>query len=232
MRFQKYLLSVLFLFLLTNSILAQHIQIGIGTGYAHLGNKNYYSKNVGELNGCGGLGLENWYIVNSKIKYKQPQLPIIFASEFSFISATRDIDYLGYYSTLQSSPAKMNIDASQNIYSFIIGIEYPIHLSTFTPYLSTSFLGNYFGKTKVTRTPKPDENLYEDPEPLIFSSIFRAGFDIGIGMEYLLLETISIDLSAKYSFMNLFGKKDGALLNKEDNFNMLTLRIGVLYVLR
>jgi hypothetical protein len=133
MRMQSFFLKVLFLLLLSNIIFAQHIYVGIGGGYAYLDNNIYYTKDVEEIPGSGGLGLKNWCIFNSKIKYKSSQTAVIFTGEFRFISASRDIDYLGYYSLFQSSPAKMHLDASQDIYSFGIGIENPITLSPVTP---------------------------------------------------------------------------------------------------
>jgi hypothetical protein len=82
-------------------------------------------------------------------------------------------------------------------------------------------LVNHFSKTNIIRTPKPDEWLYAEPEPYIFSDNLRAGLNIGLGMEYLFFKSLSIDLSAKYNFMNLIGK--------EEKFNMFTVGLYILY---
>lgn len=227
MKLKYYGLIIIIICTSSSLLFSQNIKIGIGGGYAYIDNDTYYTRDVKSSYFSSQLGLRNCYVINSKIKYSSSEIPIILTGEISFFLAKNNVDYLGYYSFIQSSPAKMHLDVSQYIYSIGIGIESPIVTSFITPYLSLSILLNYFGKTKVERTPKPD-SMFDDPKNIISNSL-RAGINMGFGFDFTLSEKISVDLATKYSFMNLVGKKNVSQKVKEENFNTISIVANVFY---
>ena len=211
-------------------IFSQNIRIGLGVGYAYIDNDTYYTRDVQSSYFSNQLGIRNCFVINGKIKYAPIESPIIFTGELLFLSAANEVDYLGYYSSLQSSPAKMHLEASQDIYSFGIGIEAPIIKSIVMPYFTLGILANYFGKTKVERTPESDLIFDRiELDDLLISDKLRVGLNVGIGVDYQFLETLSFDISAKYNFMNMIFKKDISKTENEENFNTFSITTSVLY---
>jgi len=228
MKTKYFSLSIIFILASTSFLFSQSIKAGVGGGYAYISNNTYYTQEVESNYSSFTLGLRNCYVLNGKIKYEHQEIPIRFIGEMSLMSATNHVDYLGYYSPLQSSPAKMHLDATQTIYSIGFGVELPIVKSfIIVPYSSLNATLNYFSKTKILRTPEPDPLLNADRS--IISNSIRAGLNIGLGLNYSLFEKLSLDISAKYNFMNLIGKRKSSLEEKEENFNTFTITANILY---
>lgn len=227
MKVQHFFFIIIFILASTPLLFSQNIKVGVGGGYAYIDNDTYYTRDVESNYSDFQLGLRNCYVINGKIRYEHEKIPIRFTCEVTFISATNNVDYLGYYSPLQSSPSKMHLDASQDIYSIGFGIESPIIKSSITPYSSLGVVLNYFNKTEIVRTPKSDPILNGDKS--MISNSVRAGLNMGFGLDYLIFEKISLDISAKYSFMNLLWKKNLHHEEKEENFNTFSITASVLY---
>jgi opacity protein-like surface antigen len=230
MKVENYYFIALFTLISSSVLFSQNIKFGIGGGYAYIDNDTYYTRDVESSYFPNQLGLRNCYVINSKIKYEPTESPIIFTGELLFLSATNEVDYLGYYSSLQSSPAKMHLEASQDIYSFGIGIEAPIINSIVTPYFALGILANYFGKTKVERTPELDFIFDRiELDEFLISDKLRVGLNVGIGVDYQFLEILSFDICAKYNFMNMIFKKEISKTENEENFNTFSITANILY---
>lgn len=227
MKLRLFFISISIGLLFPTLLISQNIKIGLGGGYAYIDNDTYYTRNIGISYFPNQLGMRDCYTINAKLKYAPLNSPIIFIGELFFLSASKDVDYLGYYALYQSSPAKMHLNASQNIYSLGVGIEAPIIKSFVTPYFSIGIMANYFGKTKVVMTPKPD--MFFDRYGLVISDKLRAGLNIGLGVEYKFIEKMSLDISAKYNFINLVGKENITEKQNEESFNTFSISAIIFY---
>ena len=183
MKVRHFFFIIIFILASAPLLFSQNIKVGVGGGYAYIDNDTYYTRDVESNYSDFQLGLRNCYVINGKIRYEHEKIPIRFTCEVTFISVTNNVDYLGYYSPLQSSPSKMHLDASQDIYSIGFGIESPIIKSSITPYSSLGVVLNYFDKTEIVRTPKPDPILNGDKS--MISNSVRAGLNMGLSLIHI-----------------------------------------------
>lgn len=228
-------LTLLLLLITTQLLVAQNIKIGIGGGYGHILEETYYSQSVNDDPFPRQLGLRNWYRINSVVKFIPERFPVIFTGEINYLAGRNDSDYSGYYSPLQSGPMDMHIKAAQDIFSAGIGIESPLFRGRkLTPYFSLGLILNYFCEPDVEWTPALDPMWYyysPQDDKSVISSSFRGGLNIGIGVEYALNETLGLDITARYNFMNLIGQNDASAWEKEEDFNIFTVTARVLFCL-
>lgn len=226
-------ISIFILLIFPTLLISQDIKVGIGGGYAYILNDIYYTGNVQPTFNTNKLGMKNCYTINAKLKYSPIESPIIFIAELQYLSAKNETDYMGFYSLVQSSPARMHLIAAQDIYFIGFAVESPIYRSIFSPYLSLGFMANYFGKTKIERTPKPEPFIERNLESneLIISNKLRGGMNVGLGVDYKFMKKFSLDILAKYNLMNLIGQKAITEILKEESFNTFSITAVILYSL-
>jgi len=222
---KKIILLVSIIIFVSEIMYAQKFQIGIGAGYSKITNENYFTNNPTDNYGFG-LGLDNLHQISAKLKYDLNVLPIYMTADLSYYSGGNNFTFLGSVNLYNSSLTDIYLESSIHIYSLGFGIEYPFQLNDFIPYLSVSFLANYFDLS-VNQTPEPD-HIFTLARPNFESSI-KLGLSLGAGLDYKLYKNILLGLSLKYNFMNLSGKEDILFWIKEDDINMFNISLNVLY---
>jgi len=212
----------------STTLFAQKIKIGFGSGYSYIDNNISPSKEVVQNSLPSSLELKHCFTLNTKMKYQNTKFPVNLTWELIYISAINNFDFLGYTFLQQEFPEVIHLKASKNVYSLNIGVESQIIKAKSTAYFLIGILANYFGKTKIVRNPEPDTSVTKN-EP-VTSDVFGIGINAGLGIEYPVYKNISIDISAKYSFMNLGGESNVFEDDYVENFNTIGIT-AILYFL-
>ena len=199
---KKLILPVLFafIFLYTFTLKAQIIRMGIGGGLTTITSPSYYTDNISN----GGFGFKDNYHLCVIAKLNLPLLPITPAIF---------IDYHYLNSSGQSDSG--SVSYTQKIFS--IGAEgewYFLPLPLVKPYLLVNIAMNNFGELQKSVS----NQLYGQ------SSYTRYGAGIGVGAVLSVIPSMDLDISAKYHFMNLIGKK-----SNEEKINAFTLNLVLLF---
>jgi hypothetical protein len=195
------LIFILSLFLLFSiNVQAQSIRLGLGGGLTSLTSPNYYTDNISN----GAYGFKGNYHFGLIAKLNIPLLPITPAV---FI----DYHYLNSSGKFDSA----EVSYSQRIFSIGIEGEWDfLSLPVVKPYLLVNVALNNFGELNATTS----NQIFGQP------SFTRYGAGFGIGTVLSVIPSMDLDLSAKYNFMNLVGKKSG-----EGSINAFTLNLLILF---
>ena len=190
-----YFLVILFI-LLTTSSFAQGIKLGIGGGISAISNSN------------SGLSNNSGYHLSAKAKLDIPLFPIkpvVFIQYYVL-----DGNY-GFTTPLISYSGS----TTQKIFSFGFGGEFELIPGPISPYLALDFGYNNIGE------------IHYDPailDQFSYPAVSRTGIDIGVGTEIKIPLLFSLDISAKYNMLNLFGKPAG-----EGSINAVNLNLSVIF---
>jgi hypothetical protein len=199
---KKLILQVLLtLFLLFSfSLKAQIVRVGIGGGLTSINSPTYYTDNISN----GGFGLKDGYHLSLIAKFNIPLSPIIPA----FF-----IDYHYLNSSGQSDSG--SVSYTQKIFSIGAEGEWDfLPLPLIKPYLLVNISLNNFGELQKTIS----NQVYGQ------ASYTRYGMGFGIGAVISIIPSMDLDLSAKYNFMNLIGKK-----SNEGKIDAFTLNLVLLF---
>ena len=115
-------------------------------------------------------------------------------------------------------------ETSQNIYSIGTCLQFTLTTGKISPYISLDGSYNFFGKFNIDAPPiayTPDKS---PSSATALSSKNRFGGGIGLGTDLNLIDNIDIDLSVRYSIMNLIGAQAS-----EDNIGFVTINAAILF---
>ncbi len=223
----KYLLiTFYFLLTITSNGKAQNLYFGIGSSYIKVYQPEYYTSKISK----GGLGLNESYQFNTYFKYLLSGSPINITGRVSYLPMRQKGYRWDTVNPWDCQLEKIQFETSLSILTTSVGIDYLINPGTYSLYVSLDALFNSFGETKLIRTP-PFSTLYNN-SATIYSSKTRYGLGIGAGIVIHLLTRFDLDVSAKYNFMNLGGKKDietFGIIEKEENFNTHSITAVILF---
>jgi Outer membrane protein beta-barrel domain len=195
------LVFLLYFFLLFSfNINAQSIRLGLGGGLTSITSPSYYTDNISN----GAYGFKGNYHLSLIAKLNLPLLPITpaFFIDYHYLNSSGQFD-------------SVEVSYSQRIFSIGVEGEWDfLPLPIVKPYLLVNVALNNFGELKATTSNE------------IFgqSSFTRYGAGVGLGTVLSVIPSMDLDLSAKYNFMNLVGKKSG-----EGAINSFTLNLVILF---
>lgn len=178
---------------------AQQIRLGLGGGITAVQSPDAYTNDISN----GGLGFTSNYHLTAELRLDFPLIPFtpLAFVNYHVLSGTGSGSYQG-------------VETSQKILS--LGVEGQFSLVPFPfvkPYFSVSVASNNIGEQKIT---SPLGTVTQGNKT-------RMGGGLGIGALVTILP-IDLDVSAKYSFLNLVGKDSG-----EENINIINVNLTVLF---
>ena len=130
-----------------------------------------------------------------------------YFTERKDISLTASLSFDHLYSLFTHQDYYYNYGTTLNIISLNLGMNYKfLNTGKLHPFLGLEVSGNYYnGKTVSTY-------LYYDPKSNIYSynllSTFRAGLQIGGGIEFDLNKNFGLIAGYKFNFSNLIGRSN------------------------
>jgi opacity protein-like surface antigen len=204
-------IGIALLFIFAGSSQAQRLSVGIGGGLSNIQGPDAYTESIEN----GGQGFDSEYRIGGKAKLGLPLVPVTFTGHVFYTVMNGEGDVTPFMSSIGST----KLETSQTMLSVGVGTEYSMVPGPLSPYLALDISVNNFGEL---------EREYEDAPSLDSKgdTFTRTGLAIGAGVEFTLLPTIDIDVSAKYAFNNLVGKESG-----EDDFNTINITANVLFSL-
>ena len=226
----KKLFLVLSFFLITNHVLAQSIQIGLGGGLTYVLGSSFYKKPLYAkfdktgfdkyaLIDLSGLDFNQEYHLSLKFRLVFDQSPISLYSEVNYNSLTGNGSILIFTPRANPFPPKpINVKSNATNINTCLGIEYKLLKKSIIPILSGGIAVNYLSEVKIESL---SGNWFKYT---VLKERVRFGIAGGIGLDYRIQDNLTIGISARYIMNNLFSKND---LSEE--LNTLTLGLFVFY---
>ncbi|MCF8242138.1 MAG: outer membrane beta-barrel protein [Melioribacteraceae bacterium] len=200
--------AVLILFS-AQSFYSQGLKLGLTGGLSSITAPEMLTKDISE----GGLGFGSGLNVGLKGKFSLPVLPLKITGHavYNMFSSSGDMTVSGVV---------VNNEADFTMVTVGFGAEYSIIPGPLSPYLALDYFYTSIGELtyKQTYPGGSNENVTD--------SFSRTGMGIGAGVEFTLLPTFDIDISAKYNLNNLTGKDDG-----EESLNTIAIQASLLFKL-
>jgi opacity protein-like surface antigen len=199
------LILPLFLIISFSQIAAQEVLIGVTGGISSVTGPAAYTNDISA--GGAGFSSEAHFGILSKFHFFiSPITPVI-----SF--------------TLHTLRGNSNgTETSQNVYSIGTSLQFTLLAATVSPYIALDGSYNFFGKFNINNPPvlySPDKSA---SSASALASKNRFGGGIGAGADLNLIKNIDIDLSIRFSIMNLLGSSAS-----EDNINFMTVNAAILF---
>ena len=199
------LILPLFLIISFSQIFAQEVFIGVTGGKTSVTGPAAYTNNISS--GGAGFSSEAHFGILSKFHFFiSPITPVI-----SFILHTLRGNSNG-------------TETSQNVYSIGTSLQFTLLAATVSPYVALDGSYNFFGKFNIDNPPVPYSPDKSASSASTLATKNRFGGGIGVGADLNLINHIDIDLSIRYSIMNLLGTDIS-----ENNINFLTVNAAVLF---
>jgi hypothetical protein len=194
--------KILISLLLISSAAFGQLNLGLGGGFSNIKAPAYYTKSIPE----GGFGFTNEYHLGVKAKVSLPVIPLKPFGFFNYYSLKGSGNMLG-----------AEVNTSQTILSYGLGIEYAIVPGPISPYFSIEAGYNNLGKIKF-ESPLTSTDIRSNS-----SALNRVGVGVGFGAEINLL-VFTLDSSIKYQFLNVSGKEPG-----EETISCLNVNFSILF---
>ena len=203
---KKTLLLVLLLLIVSFSeISAQGIFFGVSGGVTSVTGPEAYTKDISS--GGAGFSTDNHFGILSKLHF--PISPITPVISFT-------------YHALRGNSS--GTETSQNIFSIGTSLQFTLTAGKISPYISLDGSYNFFGKFKIDNPP-PSYTFDTSPSSATaLSSKNRFGGGVGLGADLNFIRNIDIDLSIRYSIMNMLGAA-----NSEENIDFVTFNAAILF---
>ena len=219
-------LGVLLIF--TNMGIAGGLDIGLFGGYSKIYMDEQFTRSIENW----GFGLDKGFSVDLKIRYNLRNLPINIFNTIKYTGLKNQDEVMDVPYPASSLLIMVNKKYSEYILSINTGIEYLLlSKSKLSPYIACNIGLNYFDKVDEVRNPpgSSDWGIFIDD---LYSSRLRVGAGFSIGTYLNITVRIKLDLLLDYDWLKLFGKEDlkiGDTIIPEDDFNVLSFSIGILY---
>ena len=193
---------------------AKILRFGPTAGMSTVTGADIYTKDLKD----GGFGFDTENYFGGKAKLGLPLFPFTITGQAHYVSYKGEgIDYAAippYASMLTEGDGERKF----SLLTMSLGLEKRLLPGPLSPYLAADFLISSFGDAESTiRYPGGSTTIKSDGES-------RYGLGIGAGLDFTLLPTIDVDVSAKYNFNSLFGKEDD-----EENFNTFNISVSVMF---
>ena len=206
--------AIIFAVMLSFTVNAQSISIGVGGGLTNVAGSEDYTNETSN----NGLGYSTEWNGGVIAKLGLPLVPITPRAFILYHSLNGNGGSPPLPLTKGNSINSTDIENSQSILSVGLGVQYgfiPIPVGV-DPYLAIDLLYNNFGERKKTSFGIDST----------FSSVSRFGLGLGVGAEISIIPVLNIDVLVSYQMMNLVGKEDG-----ESSLSTLTLDAFLLFSL-
>jgi len=200
---------------LSIQLFSQELFAGFGWGLTNFQNNVVESTGFSELN----YNADSEYRYSFLLKYQVPNSNFRFKGGFNYSSIK------GIGTITDTNPNRNSVpivvETENQLRTLILGFEYVVKDSIFTPYLGLDLLVGIFGDADIYRQTKSGERTRE-----IYQGKTRIGLGINAGVGYKLIPGIELDLNLLYGSLNLLGKEDF-----EYSIVTTDLTVSVLFVL-
>ncbi len=199
-------------------LFSQNIYVGLGTGVNFIMNDNYYTANFGRyglhqnINGTKtnfeGLGLSNEWQFQLNGKYYIDNSPFSLTANLNYFRM-RGNESIPIYDEILIRFIVQDVTSKMDIWSLQLGANYSFDLSPVKPFITVSFLSNYFDDVYIKIG---DDESYSQFRS--YKNGMRYGYSFGTGIGYCIIPNFELELSTNYNSLNVLHKRDGeALLN-------------------
>lgn len=203
-----------------SSINGQTVKAGLNAGMNYFMLNSFFGEGISQ-NGFG-FAHEASYGINAKYEFKSYPASLTARIAFAPLNSegTRFFIRTGDPAANTIDP-RQRIEISSSLYMLGIGAEYNFYEDkVFTAYIGADVIGAYFGKFDIESSDFIGRRTDNIP------GFFRLGAGAGPGAEIKLFSKLSLDVSAKFSYYNLIGKKkviyaydyEGGLMNVEEDY--------------
>lgn len=199
------LILLLFLTVSFSEIFAQGIFFGVSGGVTSVKGPEAYTKDISS--GGAGFSSESHFGIISKFHF--PISPITPVISFT-------------YHALRGNSA--GTETSQNIFSIGTRLQFTLTAGMISPYISLDGNYNFFGKFKIDNPPPSYTPDTSPSSATALSSKNRFGGGVGLGTDLNIIRNIDIDLSVRYSIMNMLGAN-----TSEENIDFVTFNAAILF---
>ena len=225
---------VLIYLLISISVSAQSLQIGIGGGSTFVTGSGFYKN---ELNGIlvqkdfksdnytlyenSGLNFNSENNIEIKARLGLKNSPLRFATEISYHSLTGKGTIkicLAPESSYAAPPQKTK--SSCHLLNGCLGAEYELSTKNIIPVLSGGIVLSHLGDIEVKSI---ENNMYQTT---IQNGGIRMGLDFGAGVYFKCHSKVLVGISSKFTMNNLVNRNDG-----EEKLNTIKTNLNVLYEL-
>ena len=221
-----FVLSLLF----SINILPQSFSIGIGPGISFLQGNTFYTNDIGvagyyHVNGDYsnflGMNFNSEYNFNGIVAYSFNGIPLSLYSQVSYTIMRGNGNAALSPDVTQPSIPQENyqITTKMNVLSINLGSKYIFTSWNIKPIVLLEAQFNNF--SDITFEAK---NINKEAEYLSTKGVQRIGIAAGVGLNYIVYSSISLELTAKYNEYNLFNKREG-----EDNLKSINTNLIFLY---
>ncbi|MCJ7552463.1 MAG: hypothetical protein MUO34_01145 [Ignavibacteriaceae bacterium] len=210
------------------SIFPQSISIGLGGGVNFISGDNYYTNNLGRLglyeniNGTitnlEGMGLNNELQFQLSGKYCFEDSPFSLSAGFDY-SPMRGSEQMEVYDFVFETVVIKDVTNKMDIWSFQVGANYSFYIYHIKPFITVSFLSNYFEDVFIVIGDEENFSQF-----LSYRNGMRYGYSIGAGIGYDIFSTVEINLSSNYNSFNVLNKREG-----EELLNSVNVLFNIYY---
>ena len=199
------LILPLFLIIGFSQVFAQEVFIGLTGGISSVTGPTAYTNDI--TSGGAGFSSEAHFGILSKFHF--------------FISPITPVISFAIHTLRGNSNGT---ETSQNVYSVGTSFQFTLKAAEVSPYVALDGSYNFFGKFHIDNPPVPYTPDKSASSATALASKNRFGGGIGVGADLNFIKNIDIDLSVRYSIMNLLGAD-----TSENNINFLTVNAAVLF---
>jgi opacity protein-like surface antigen len=205
--------SILVSFVFVSNSFCQTISVGVGTGMNMIQGDNYYTRALGSIgvyhsvNGTEasfrGLAMRNGMDFAANAKYAFNTIPISFLAQVHFMPMRGHESILINNIVLRFDEVN-DVTTKLDIWSFRFGARYAVDIAHIKPFISATFLINYFGDARL-QFDKGDISITR-PD---YKNGMRYGYHLGLGASYRVLPKLDAEIEGSYSLLNNGNRRDG-----------------------
>lgn len=226
MKIFKIIIALSFLF--SVNLLSQSLYVGFGSGLNFINGGSYYTSNLGrigiyeKINGTktnlSGLGLGKEFQFQIGGKYSLANSPISLIANIEYYRM-RGNESMNIYDEFMEREFLYDVTTKLNIWSFQLGSTYSFNLFSLKPFVSASFLSNYFDDVYVELAQGRIITEYPD-----YANGMRYGFALGAGIMINVFSNIELEILTKYNIFNFLNRREG-----EEKINSVSVLFNVYY---
>ena len=221
-------LSSLILLCFSIPLLSQTFSIGAGTGLNFIQGNNYYTDDFGRIgkyeniNGTTtnltGMGLSNEWQFQINGKYTFINSPFSLTAGFSY-SPMRGNEQMLIYDFFLNQEVQRDVTTKMDIWSFQLGTNYTFDLHSFKPFIALSLSANYFDDVWIEFTETDYISEFRS-----YKNGMRYGYSAGVGLDYIVLTKLELEISSNYNSLNLINRRE-----EEELLNSVNVLFNIYY---
>lgn len=221
------------------NIYSQSLSVGLSSGVSIVQGDNYFTKDFGYYgtyfrnaaeSHVAGLRFKTEPDFAVNVKYGLSFIPVSLVAQIHYIPM-RGEQTLSIYDVRFNHTSQEDVTTKLDIWALNVGVRYSTEIIKLKPFITASFLMNYFGDTWLQLVHGTTITMYPN-----YENGMRYGYNYGVGVGYEALKNIDFEIEASYSYMNVWNRREAYPPNDpdssvEERMNNLNFLLGAYYKL-